>query len=171
MTCAATSFEQRLRLATESDLPAINDIYNHYVLTSTCTYQLEPEPLAGRIAWFQAHPPDKYPVVVTQIGGQVVGWGSLSMFKERAAYAPTVEASVYIHHQFHRRGIGRAILLDLIARAKAAGYHVLIGGASADQTASIALQENLGFERVAHFKEVGYKFGQWLDVVYLQLWL
>lgn len=160
-----------LRLATEADLPAINDLYNYYVPRSTCTYQLEPEPIEGRIAWFRAHPPDKYPVIVAEEAGQILGWGSLSKFRERAAYDPTVEASVYIRHDQHRRGIGRAILVELIARAKAAGFHSLIGGASADQTASIALQESLGFVRIAHLKEVGYKFGQWLDVVYLQLML
>jgi phosphinothricin acetyltransferase len=163
-----------IRLATEADLPAINDIYNYYIPRSTCTYQLEPETIESRRAWFAEHPPERYPVIVAEIPespDQISGWGSLSKFRERAAYAPTVEASVYIHHDFHRRGIGRAILVDLIERARAAGYHSLIGGASADQEASVALQESLGFKRVALLKEVGYKFGQWLDVVYLQLML
>jgi L-amino acid N-acyltransferase YncA len=160
-----------LRLATENDLPAINDIYNYYVLGSTCTYQLVPETLEDRRAWFAEHPPQKYPVTVAEIEGQVCGWGSLSKFRERAAYAPTVEASVYIHHEFHRRGLGRAILIDLIERARAAGFHSLIGGASAEQTASIELQKSLGFAQVAELKQVGYKFGLWLDVIYLQLML
>lgn len=160
-----------LRLATADDLVAINDIYNYYVPRSTCTYQLEPETLADRQLWFDEHSPDKYPVLVAEVDGRVAGWGSLSKFRERAAYAPTVEASVYIHHQMHRRGLGRLLLRDLIERARAAGFHSIIGGASADQTASIALQESLGFRRVAHLVEVGYKFGQWLDVVYLQLML
>lgn len=160
-----------LRLATEADLVAINEIYNYYVLRSTCTYQLEPETREARQAWFAAHPPDKYPVIVAEIEGVVAGWGALSKFRDRAAYAPTVEASVYIREGLHRQGLGRAILVDLIERARAAGFHSLIGGSSADQAASIALQESLGFTRVAHFKEVGYKFGQRLDVVFLQLML
>ena len=163
-----------LRLATAADLPAINDIYNYYVPRSTCTYQLGPETLDARQAWFEEHPPDRYPVIVAafpETSAEIAGWGSLSKFRERAAYVPTVEASVYIRHDQHRRGLGRAILLDLIARARAAGFHSLIGGASADQTASVALQESLGFQRVAHLKEVGFKFGQRLDVVYLQLML
>jgi phosphinothricin acetyltransferase len=163
--------QSMLRLATVADLPAINDIYNYYVPRSTCTYQLEPETLEDRRDWFANHPPDKYPVTVAEIEGQVVGWGSLSKFRLRAAYAPTCEASVYIHHEHHRRGLGRTILVDLIGRARAAGFHSLIGGASADQTASIALQVALGFQEVAHLKEVGYKLGRWLDVVYLQLML
>ena len=163
-----------IRLATTADLPAINDIYNYYVPRSTCTYQLEPETIEDRQAWFREHPPDRYPVIVAEFPqsfGVIAGWGSLSKFRPRAAYAPTVEASVYIHHDYHRRGLGRAILVDLIERARSAGFHSLIGGASADQEASMALQESLGFQRVAHLKEVGYKFGQWLDVVYLQLML
>ena len=154
-----------------ADLPAINDIYNYYVPRSTCTYQLEPETVEARQAWFAAHRPDKYPVTVAEIAGQIVGWGSLSKFRDRAAYDGSVEASVYIHHEHHRRGLGRALLVDLIERARASGFHTLIGGASADQTASVALQESLGFTRIGQFKEVGYKFGQWLDVVFLQLML
>lgn len=160
-----------IRLATAADLPAINDIYNYYVPRSTCTYQLEPETLEARQAWFLAHPPDEYPVTVAETGGDVFGWGALSKFRERAAYDPTVEGSVYVRHDLHRRGIGRALLIDLIQRARTIGFHSLIGGASADQTASLALQERLGFTRIAHFKEVGYKFGQRLDVVFLQLML
>jgi len=160
-----------IRLATAADLPAINDIYNHYVLHCTCTYQTEPETLTDREAWFREHSPDKYPVIVAEIDGRVVGWGSLSKFRPRAAYAPTAEPSVYIDHEFLGRGLGRVLLMDLIARAKAAGFHSLIGGCSADRPASIAVQESLGFQRVAHLKEVGCKFGKWLDVVYFQLML
>ena len=105
-----------LRDADESDLPTISDIYNYYVLHSTCTYQLEPEILADRQAWFAAHSADRYAVVVAEIAGQVVGWGSLSKFHPRAGYDPTVEASVYIHHDFHRRGLGRLILEHLVQR-------------------------------------------------------
>ena len=160
-----------IRLATPADLPAINDIYNHYVQNCTCTYQTEPETLADREAWFAEHPPDKYPVTVAEIDGKIVGWGSLSKFRPRAAYAQTAEPSVYVDHEFLGHGLGRVLLVDLIARAKAAGFHSLVGGASADRAASLTLQESLGFVPVAHFKEVGHKFGQWLDVVYMQLML
>jgi phosphinothricin acetyltransferase len=164
-------FAPPLRLATEDDLAAINDIYNYYVPRSTCTYQLEPEPLEGRRAWFREHHGETHPVIVAESDGEVVGWGSLSKFHPRAGYAPTVEASVYIRHDQQRRGIGRLILSELVERARQSGFHSIIGGASVDQTASIALQESLGFRRVGQLAEVGYKFGQWLDVVYLQLML
>ncbi len=160
-----------LRDATTADLQAISAIYNYYVLHSTCTYQIDRETLADRKAWFDLHSPDKYPVVVAELGGQVVGWGSLSKYHPREGYAPTAEASVYIDHEYHRRGLGRTILQSLIERARSANFHSLIGGASADQSASIALQESLGFTRVAQLKEVGQKFGKRLDVVYMQLML
>jgi L-amino acid N-acyltransferase len=160
-----------IRDASRADLPAINAIYNYYVVHSTCTYEIEPETIAERQAWFDLHSPDKYPVVVAELDGQVVGWGSLSKFHARAGYAPTAEASVYIAQGFHRRGLGKTILQTIIERARIAKFHSLIGGASADQSASIALQESLGFTPVAHFREVGQKFGQRLDVVYMQLML
>jgi phosphinothricin acetyltransferase len=160
-----------IRLATTADLPAINDIYNYYVHHSTCTYQLEPETPGARTIWFERHSPDKHPVTVAIWAEDIVGWGALSQFRPRAAYDHTVEASVYLRHDVHRRGIGKALLLDLIARARAAGHHTLLGGASADQVASLALQESLGFQRVGYLQEVGFKFGRWLDVVYSQLML
>jgi phosphinothricin acetyltransferase len=156
-----------LRLATVDDLEAINEIYNYYVPRSTCTYQLEPETIAARREWFAHHSPAKYPVYVVEEQARVIAWGSLSKFRERAAYAPTCEASIYVHHQHHRRGLGRLLLRGLIDHARQAGFHSIIGGVSADQTASLALQESLGFVRVAHLKEVGYKFGRRLAVIYL----
>jgi len=157
----------RIRCATEADLPAIRAIYNHYVLTSTCTFQLEPDTEAERLAWFRVRG-DKHPVTVAEVGGAVIGWGSLSRWKERAAYDRSVEASVYVAADQHRRGIGRMLLLDLVDRARALGHHAVIGGACTEHPGSIALQESVGFERVGCFREVGFKFGRWLDVLWLQ---
>jgi L-amino acid N-acyltransferase len=159
-----------IRLATPSDLPTINAIYNHYVLHSTCTYQTEPETPDARAAWFASHGP-AHPVTVAEIDGEVVGWGSLSAFHRRAAYARTVENSLYVRHDRHRRGIGRALLDDLVRRATDLGHHTIIAGISADQAPSIVLHDRAGFVEVARLKEVGHKFGRWLDVVYLQLML
>ena len=160
-----------LRDARIEDLQAISDIYNYYVLNSTCTYQLDPETLADRQDWFALHSPTRYPVILAEADNNVLGWGSLSKFHQRAGYDPTVEASVYIDRDYHRRGLGRTILQELIERARQAGYHSVIGGASADQMASIALQQSLGFVQVGLLKEVGIKFGRRLDVMYLQLML
>lgn len=160
----------RIRLATAADLPAINDIYNHYVLRSTCTYQEVPEPLEDRTAWFAEHDAE-HPVTVAEADGRVVGWGALSVFRPRTAYRRTVEDSVYVRHDMLRRGIGRVLLADLIERAKGLGYHTIIASIDGDQTASIILHEKFGFVRAAHLREVGIKFGRLLDVVYLQLML
>jgi phosphinothricin acetyltransferase len=156
-----------IRLATPSDLRAINAIYNHYVLTSTCTYQEEPETPEARAAWFAAHGP-AHPVTVATLNDAVVGWGSLSPFHRRAAYRHTVENSVYVAHDHLRRGVGRLLLADLIDRARAAGHHSILALIDAEQQPSIALHAQLGFQQVAFLREVGYKFGRWLHVVYMQ---
>ena len=94
-----------IRPATESDLAAIDEIYNWYVPRSTCTYQERVEPFASRVAWFTHHGP-RHPVTVAEIEGRVVGWGSLSDFRDRSAYRFTCEDSVYVHHEHHGGGIG-----------------------------------------------------------------
>jgi phosphinothricin acetyltransferase len=157
-----------IRPATESDLVTINDIYNHYVLHSTCTYQEEPEPLDERCRWFSHHG-EKHPVVVAAAEKQVVGWGSLSAYHPRSAYRHTVENSVYVHHQFHRHGIGSLLLQELVVRARSLGHRVIIAGIDAEQIASVALHTKFQFEKVGHLKQVGFKFGRWLDVVYMEL--
>jgi len=159
-----------IRLAQIEGAGAINDIYNHYVLTSTCTFHLEPVSTQERLEWLAGHN-DRYPVIVAVCKGQIVGWASLSPFRPRPAYAGTVESSVYVHHLHQRKGIGRLLMLDLISRAKALGYHSIIAGAEATQYGSIRLHEELGFEHVAQFKQVGFKFDTWLDTVFLQLML
>ena len=158
----------QIRLAGSEDLAAINDIYNYYVLHSTCTYQELPEPMEGREKWFADHGP-RHPVIVAEMDGRIVGWGSLSAYHVRSAYRHTVENSVYVHHEFHRRGIGSVILADLIERARAIGHRAIIAGIDGDQQASVKLHEKFGFERVGHLKELGFKFGRWLDVIYMEL--
>jgi L-amino acid N-acyltransferase len=157
-----------IRLATTADLAAIREIYNHYVACSSCTFQLQPDTEQERLEWFRERSA-AHPATVAELEGEVVGWASLSPWKSRCGYARSAEASVYIRHDLHRRGIGRALMLDLIERARAAGHHTIIGGACTEQAASLALQEALGFRQVAHFREVGNKFGRWLDVAYMQL--
>jgi len=157
-----------IRPATEADLTAINSIYNHYVLHSTCTYQEEPESMEDRQSWFSHHG-EEHPVIVVEAGEQVVGWGSLSAYHERSAYRRTVENSVYVDHMHLRRGIGSLVLQDLIARARSIGHHVIIAGIDGEQDASVALHAKFHFQKVGHFKQVGFKFGRWLDVVYMEL--
>ena len=157
-----------IRPAEVLDLGAINDIYNHYVICSACTYQTEPETMEARRAWFEGHG-ERHPVTVAvDGGGRVLGWGSLSAFHKRAAYSRTVENSVYVHPEALRRGIGRALLADQMERAAALGHHTIIAGIDAEQEASVGLHAAMGFERVALLREVGFKFGRWLHVIYMQ---
>lgn len=158
-----------IRLATPADAEAIEAIYAHYVATSTCTWQETPGTLAGRHEWLRDREP-QHAVTVAAHGGEVVGWGALSPFKKgRSGYRFTVEDSVYVRHDRQRRGIGRALLVDLVARARDAGFRAVIAGISADQTASIAIHAAHGFEIVARLPRVGFKFERWLDLVYMQL--
>ena len=156
-----------IRLAAQSDLPAINEIYNHYVLHSTCTYEEEQTTAAEREVWFLAHGP-VHPITVAEVEREIVGWASLSPFRTRSAYRRTVENSVYVRHDRQRQGIGLALLADSVRRAKALGHHTIIAGIDREQAASVSIHQRLGFEEVAHLKEVGFKFDRWLDVVYLQ---
>ena len=162
----------QIRDATAADLPAINAIYNHYVLHSTCTYQEDPSTDEERSVWFAAHDA-AHPVTVAVApaaapGGEVVAWASLSRFHPRAAYRHTVEDSVYVRHDLHGRGIGSAMLADLLARAESLGHRSVVALVSADQPASVALHRKHGFAEAGRLREVGHKFGRWLDVVYLQ---
>jgi phosphinothricin acetyltransferase len=162
--------EVTVRMATEADLPAVREIYNFYVRTSTCTFQEKEDTEAERLAWFRGRGP-AHAVIVAEKAGEVVAWASLSPWNRRSGYVKSAEASVYVKEGMHRRGLGRRLLEELIELGRAAGLHTILGGACTEQPASIALQEALGFVRVAHFRETGRKFGRWLDVVYLQLML
>ena len=156
-----------LRPAAEADLPAINDIYNHYVLHCTSAWEDRTGDLAQRRRWFAQHGP-RYPVVVAQAGDEVVGWGSLSPFHRRSGYRFTVEDSLYIRADAQGRGIGRAMLADLLGRAAELGYHSVMALISADQAPSLHLHEKFGFVRRGLLPEAGFKFGRWLSVVYMQ---
>jgi phosphinothricin acetyltransferase len=156
-----------IRTAGPRDLAAIDDIYNHYVRTSTCTYQYEPTTPAERATWFREHD-ERHPVTVAVLDGVVVGWGALSWFRTREGYRFTVEDTIYVHHDHHRCGIGRELLLDLLERARALGHRTVVAGTSAEQEGSLALHLAVGFVEVARLRQVGFKFDQWLDVVFLQ---
>ncbi|MDB5297185.1 MAG: pat, partial [Phycisphaerales bacterium] len=147
---------------------AINDIYNHYVLHSTATYQEEPDPLDTRIAWYARHGLAHPVTVAVDTADGVIGWASLSPFHPRSAYRFTVEDSVYLRPDALGRGVGRLLLADLLDRARAIGHRSVLALIDAGQPASVALHKRLGFEPAGHLRRVGFKFGKWLDVVYMQ---
>lgn len=159
-----------IRPARPADLSAINGIFNHYVAHSTCVWTTTPCSEAERAAWHEEHD-SSMPVLVAESGGHVIGWGALGSFRTAYTLAGTLEDSVYVHHNFHRRGVGSRLLSELIGAARRGGLHSILANISADQTPSIRLHEKLGFQQVAHLRQVGRKFNQWFDAVYMQLLL
>jgi len=156
-----------VRLAHVTDAEAIRAIYNVEVLESTVTFDLVPRSHDNQREWLAAHS-GAHPAVVAVDGEEVVGFGSLSPYKDRPAYSTTVEDSVYVHRDWRRKGVGRLLLGELLGLATTHGFHAVIARIVGDHDASIALHERCGFTLVGVEKEVGRKFGRWLDVVELQ---
>jgi phosphinothricin acetyltransferase len=157
-----------LRDAERADLGGILAIFNEVVANSTAIYVHAPVDLANRQAWFDARQAAGYPVTVAVEDGEVIGFGSFGDWRAAPGYAWTVEHTVHVRAGSRRQGVGRAVLEDLIARARAMDKHVILGGIDAANAASLAMHQSLGFEPVAHFKEVGRKFDRWLDVVFVE---
>lgn len=158
-----------VRPAVRDDVPAILEIYNDAVLNTTASADYEPGSPESRYEWFDQHARDGYPIfVAVNNAGAVVGWSSLSQYKERFGYRFSTENSIYIHPQWRGQGVGKLLIPPLIEAAKALGLHAILAGISGDNEASLKLHAQFGFEKVAHFRETVYKFGQWIDVVYME---
>lgn len=158
-----------LRDATTDDLDAILRIHNEAIATSLAIWMDEPDDLAERYRWFEEHAALAFPILVWDEDGAVVGYGTYSGWRARSGYRFTVEDSVYIDQSFHGRGIGRAIVTELIARARAQGMHSMLADIEASNTPSITLHESLGFVREGTLCQIGTKFGTWLDLAILRL--
>jgi len=156
-----------VRVAKVSDAEALADIYNHEVTTGTATFDLVPRDVEDQRRWITERS-GAYPAVVAERDGVVVGFGSLSRYRDRPAYATTVEDSVYVHDGHRGGGVGRALLDDLVARAQDHGFHTIVARIAEGQEASVALHRACGFELVGVEREIGRKFGRWLDVVVMQ---
>lgn len=153
----------RIRPATADDAQAIADIYNHAVLTTTATFDTEPVTAESRRSWLENRGVE-HPVVVAEDHGEVVGWAALSPWSDRCAYRSSVEMSVYVAPDHLRRGVGRALAEHLLVLAPSRGVHAVLARICTENVASIALVERLGFEPCGVQREVGRKFGRWLDV-------
>ena len=158
-----------VRDATEEDLPGILAIYNDAILATTAVYQYTPHTLEMRREWMQEKHSAGYPVLVAVEDGKVVGFGSLGVWRAAAAYKYTAENSVYVAADQRGRGIGRLLLSRLVEAACELDMHAIMAVVDAENTVSIGLHEAFGFEQVAYFKQVGRKFGRWLDLVFLEL--
>ena len=159
-----------IRRAVTSDARAIAEVYNEAILTTTATFDTEVKTEEDRRAWLEAHD-ERHPVLVAEQNGEVVGWASLSKWSDRPAYADTAESSFYVAEQFRGQGIGRALKERLIADARQAGFHTLLARVAEESTASLHLNQSVGFVLVGTMREVGLKFGRRLNVHILQLML
>lgn len=158
-----------IRDASDADLDAILEIHNAAIRHSLAIWTEEEADRADREAWLADHEASGHPVLVAEVDGRVAGYAAYGPWRTKTGYRYTVENSVYVHDDFHRRGIGRALMVELIERARAGGIHVMIAAIEAGNAGSIAMHRALGFEEPVVLREVGTKFGQWLDVAFLRL--
>lgn len=158
----------KIRAVEENDIAAIAHIYNYYIRETTITFEFDEMSYAAmknRVFDIAS----TYPYLVIEEAGKVRGFAYASQWRKRCAYNDAVESSVYLGHDQVGKGLGRALYQALIDTLREKGYHTVIGGITIPNEASLALHESLGFKKVAHFKEVGFKFEKRLDVGYWQL--
>jgi L-amino acid N-acyltransferase YncA len=157
-----------IREAQTEDLPAILAIMNDAILNTTAIYDYEIRTSDFIEDWFIKKQKNKEPVIVCVKEDNVIGFGTFGQFRPRAAYQYSVEHSVYVKTGFQRQGIGSSLLTMLIELAQKQGYHTLIAGIDASNQSSYEFHRRFGFIEVARFKEVGYKFDRWLDLIFMQ---
>ena len=158
-----------IRPATETDAEAIVKIYNHYITDTVITFEEIPvtaEEFAGRIRKVLD---GGYPYLVAEEDGEILGYSYASQFRTRVAYRFTAETTVYLKHSVTGKGLGTALYTALLEELKQRKFHVALGGITVPNPASQALHEKLGFTKIAHFSECGFKFNQWLDVGFWEL--
>lgn len=160
-----------IRDATTGDLPGILEIHNEAIANTTAIWDETLADLDERRRWLDDRRANGFPVLVADVDGAVAGYASYGVWRAKSGYRYTVENSVYVHVDHHRRGIATALMTALIERARAGGIHVIVASVESSNTTSIALHERFGFRIVAQMPEVGRKFGRWLDMMYLQLTL
>ncbi len=158
----------QFRTVEVADAQALCDIYNREVEGSRVTLDLVPRTLADQITWIEQHL-GVYPALVAVSNDRVVGFASVSPYRIRPGYSTTVEDSIYIDPAFQGKGIGKKLLTNVLELAKRHGFHTCIARVAADHTASINLHKSLGYNEIGIEREVGRKFGKWIDIMLLQL--
>ena len=154
--------------ASSADIPAITEIYNRVIETSTAVFSDQPVSEDDRLAWLESRRERGFPILVARDAGQTVAFASYGDFRAWPGYRFTVEHTVHVAESHRRQGLGRRLVEALVEHGGHAGLHVLIAGVDAENEASLALHEALGFERVGHLREVAWKFDRWIDLVLLQ---
>lgn len=159
-----------IRNVTQNDVPALCEIYNHYVTETVITFEEVPithEEMSRRVDSVTS----RFPWLVFEQQGEVVGFAYAAQWKERSAFRYSAESSVYVSHEAVGQGIGTPLYEALISKLRASEVHSVIGGIALPNPHSVKLHEKLGFEKIGHFHEVGRKFDQWVDVGYWELML
>lgn len=160
----------KIRKAEERDVPALLEIYNYEVLHGTATFDLNPRSLEERRAWFYAHPGGRYLLLTAEENGVPVGYASLSPYREKEAYAATAELSIYVAADCRGRGIGSALMQRILEHARACEeLHTVVSVITGDNDGSIRMHQRYGFSDCGRIREVGRKFGKWMDIVNMQL--
>ncbi|MCI4353624.1 MAG: N-acetyltransferase family protein [Thermoplasmata archaeon] len=157
-----------IRTARVGDADRIRTIYNEAVQSTTATFDTEPRSLAEQVSWLKDHD-GRHPVLVAELGPTLVGWAALSPWSERQAYNGTAEISVYVDPAWRNRGVGRALLTELLAEGSRCGLHLVLARIAEGNPVSRALHVVMGFSSVGVMHEVGNKFGRYLDVELLEL--
>jgi len=158
-----------VRTATANDLPAMLIIYNDIIINTTAVYDYEPHTIEMRQQWFATKQEQGFPIFVAEENGVIVGFSSFGTFRTWTGFKHTVENSIYVSADHRGKGIGKLLLPPLIDAAKKLKLHAIVAGIDATNMTSIKLHKKFGFVEVAHFKEVGYKFDRWLDLVFMEL--
>ncbi len=158
-----------IRHAQLPDLQSILDIVNHNILHTTANYSYEPQTLEMQRQWFLDKQSHGFPVIVAECENHVIGYGAYGTFREKIGYQFTVEHSVYVAQNHYGKGVGKLLMTELIRLARAQNLHVMIGAIDASNAESIAFHKKFGFTESGVIHQAGFKFGRWLDLLFMQL--
>ncbi len=158
-----------IRKATREDIAGILEIFNYNIRHSTAIYLYEEQTFEERMSWFEGKLEAGEPVFVYEVDGKVAGYATYGKFRAYIAYQYTIENSVYVHEDFQRRGIAKALMIQLIEEAKSRQYKTMIACIDASNEGSKRIHEKLGFIYKGTLENVGYKFEKWLDLDMYQL--
>ena len=161
--------EIQVRSAKKEDVKAILEIINFEISNTTSVYDHKERTTETQLAWFKKKAKEKMPVVVAEMNGTVVGYGTYGIFRPWDGYRYSIEHSMYVHNDSRGLGIGKLIMSELIKRATTEGYHTMIAGVDASNNSSYEFHKRFGFIEIGTFKEIGYKFNKWLDLIFMQL--
>jgi L-amino acid N-acyltransferase YncA len=160
---------QYVQCTAQQHAAPILEILNEAIANTTALYEYQPRTLESIRSWFADKAAGRFPVIGAAEGGTLLGFATYGTFRARAAYKYTVEHSVYVHTDHRGRGIGKALMHELIAAARQQQYHVLVGGIDIANGVSVAMHERLGFTHAGTIRQAAYKFGRWLDLGFYQL--